>query len=370
MNLVARCRGTRIVVLAVSLLFFAVGASAYQSADETAIRNLQTRQQEAWKHHDAKAYAGLFTEDADVVNVVGWWWKGRTEIESKLARAFTFIFRDSTLTITDVQIKFTTPQIAVAHVSWTMAGAKSPDGSPLHLPQKGIQTQLLQKQSGAWLISAFQNTNGVPEIPFPPSPPGAPPAEANSPTPPQEPTAAEIGKKESVASAFLRSIGFQEYEVRSVAEAMPEEKYGYRPAEGNFKNEKPQFGPAEVRTFAEQVKHIACANFAFAAELDGQKPPEGCDKGGPSPARSKRELLTYLRDSFAAIRKSLSAIDANNMFDPIEGPYAGPNTRLGLAAVVLWHAADHYGQMTLYLRENGIVPPASRTSPPELQDKY
>ena len=146
--------------------------------------------------------------------------------------------------------------------------------------------------------------------------------------PPREPTAAEMSKKETVASALLRGLQFQEYEVRSAAEAMPEEKYGYRPAEGKFKNEKPEFGPAEVRTFAEQVKHVACANFAFAAELDGQKPPDGCDKGGPSPAKAKKELLTYLRDSFAAIRKSLGTVGAKNMFDPIEGPYAGPNTRL------------------------------------------
>jgi len=186
----------------------------------------------------------------------------------------------------------------------------------------------------------------------------------------QEPTAAEMSKKETVAAAFLRGIKFQEYQVRSAAEAMPEDKYGYRPAEGKFKNEKPQFGPAEVRTFAEQVKHVACSNFAFAAELDGQKPPEGCDKGGPSPAKTRKELLIYLRDSFVAIRKSLGAIDSKNMFDPIEGPYAGPNTRLGLATVVIWHAADHYGQMLLYLRLNGIVPPASRANPPELQDKY
>jgi len=186
----------------------------------------------------------------------------------------------------------------------------------------------------------------------------------------QEPTAAEMSKKETIASAFLRGLQFQEYEVRSAAEAMPEEKYGYRPAEGKFKNEKPEFGPAEVRTFAEQVKHVACSNFAFAAEFDGQKPPDACDKGGPSPAKSKKELLIYVRDSFAAIRKSLGAIDAKNMFDPIEGPYAGPNTRLGLATVVIWHNADHYGQMTLHLRLNGIVPPASRGNPPALQDNY
>jgi DinB superfamily len=188
--------------------------------------------------------------------------------------------------------------------------------------------------------------------------------------PQRQPTAAEISKKETVASAFLRGFQYQEYEVRSAAEAMPEDKYGYRPAEGKFKNEKPEFGPAEVRTFAQQVKHVACANFGFAAELDGQTPPPGCDKDGPNPAKTKKELLIYLRDSFAATRKSLAAIDAKNMFDPIEGPYAGPNTRLGIATVILWHNADHYGQMVLYLRENNIVPPASRPQPPKLQEAY
>jgi hypothetical protein len=179
-----------------------------------------------------------------------------------------------------------------------------------------------------------------------------------------------MSKKETVASALVRGLQSQEYEVRSAAEAMPEEKYSYRPPEGKFQNEKPEFGPAEVRVFGEQVKHVACSNFAFAAELDGSKPPEACDKGGPSSARSKKELLIYLRDSFAAVRKSLGAITAQNMFQPIEGPYAGPNTKLGLATVVIWHNADHYGQMTMYLRLNGIVPPASRTNPPEVKDTY
>jgi hypothetical protein len=181
-------------------------------------------------------------------------------------------------------------------------------------------------------------------------------------TPQQEPT---------VASTFLPFFQYEEYEVRSAAEAMPEEKYSYRPAEGKFKDEKPQFGPSEVRTFAEQVKHVACANFMFAAELHGQKPPDACDKGGPSPAKSKKELLIYLRDSFAAARKSLGAIDTRNMLYPIGAPYAGPpNTRLGVATIIVWHNADHYGQMVLYMRESGIVPPSSRPNPPKLQDTY
>jgi uncharacterized damage-inducible protein DinB len=186
----------------------------------------------------------------------------------------------------------------------------------------------------------------------------------------QQPTAAEMSKKETVASALLRNADFEEYQVRSAAEAMPEGLYGYRPADGKFKTEKPEYGPAEVRTFAEQVKHVACSNYAFAAELEGQKPPAVCDTGGPDPAKTKRELLIYLRNSFAVIRRSLGAISANNQFDPIEGPYAGPNTRLGLATVMIWHNADHYGQMAIYLRLNGIVPPASRRDPPPMRDTY
>jgi hypothetical protein len=125
-----------------------------------------------------------------------------------------------------------------------------------------------------------------------------------------------------------------------------------------------------VRTFAEQVKHVACANFALASEMQGDKPPAGCDTGGPDPAKTKRELLIYLNNSFQAIRKSVGAINAKNQFDPIEGPYAGPNTRIGLAIVAIWHNADHYGQMAIYLRLNGIVPPASLPNPPPVKNTY
>jgi hypothetical protein len=186
----------------------------------------------------------------------------------------------------------------------------------------------------------------------------------------KQPTASELSKNETPGKAIIRTFDDQEYEFRSAAEAMPEDKWNYRPAPGLFKNEKPEFGPAEVRTFAEQVKHVACANFAFAAEMDGTKPPDACDKGGPNPAKTRAELLNYLRDSFSTLKKSLTAITAKNMYDPIEGPYAGPNTRLGLGVVCVWHVADHYGQVVIYLRENGIVPPASRSNPPQLKDKY
>jgi len=193
-----------------------------------------------------------------------------------------------------------------------------------------------------------------------------PPAQ---PAPPQKPrTAAELSAKETVAAAFLRTLGDEEYELRSAAEFMPAEKYDYRPAQGDYGGDYPGYGPKGLRTFAEQIKHVACANFAFAAELDGKTPPPACDTGGPSTAKSRDELVGYLRDSFKALRNSIAAITQKNMFEPIEGPYAGPNTRLGIANVAVWHCADHYGQLVLYMRLNSIVPPASRPTPPKLKD--
>jgi uncharacterized protein (TIGR02246 family) len=139
-----------------------------QSADEAAIRALETRQPEAWNKHDAKAYASLFTENGDCINIVGWWWKGRAEIEKKLTDAFVYVFKESTLNFTDVEIRFLASDTAVAHVRWTMTGARTPSGIPQ--PQQGIETNVLQKQNGQWLIAAFQNTLSVPEMPFPKGP--------------------------------------------------------------------------------------------------------------------------------------------------------------------------------------------------------
>jgi uncharacterized protein (TIGR02246 family) len=155
--------------LILSLVLFAVTMfAADQSADEAAIRALEARQPEAWNHHGAKAYASLFTENGDCVNIVGWWWKGRAEIEKKLTDAYVYVFKESTLTITNVDIRFLSSDFAVAHVHWTMTGARTPSGLPV--PQQGIQTHTLQKQNGQWLIAAFQNTLSVPEMPFPKGP--------------------------------------------------------------------------------------------------------------------------------------------------------------------------------------------------------
>jgi uncharacterized protein (TIGR02246 family) len=159
--------------LAFTVLSARMVSGAGEATDEAAIRALEVQQQEVWNRHDAKAYAALFTEDGDCVNVVGWWWKGRAEIEKKLTDAYVYVFRESMLTIGEVTSRFLQPDLAVVHVRWTMTGARTPQGIPT--PQQGIQTQLMRKQAGKWLIAAFQNTNSVPEMPFPKGPlPSAP----------------------------------------------------------------------------------------------------------------------------------------------------------------------------------------------------
>ena len=143
--------------------------AAAQAGDEADVRATVLRQAETWNRHDAAAYAALFTERCDVVNVVGWWWKGRAELQEKLTAAFKFVFSESALTFADVYVRFLAPGIALAHARWTMTGARTPAGVPE--PREGIQTLVLTKARGEWLIDGFQNTHSIPERPFPAGPP-------------------------------------------------------------------------------------------------------------------------------------------------------------------------------------------------------
>jgi uncharacterized protein (TIGR02246 family) len=165
-------RHIRHVSYGLVLSIFLVAHALASEADESAIRAVQARQAAAWNAHDAAAYASLFTPDGDVVNVLGWWWRGRAEIQSKLTDAFAWVFRDSRLTITEVHTRFVDRATAIVHARWTMDGAKAPPGAPAP-PREGIQLQVLRKANGQWLIASFQNTNSIPETPFPQGPPPA-----------------------------------------------------------------------------------------------------------------------------------------------------------------------------------------------------
>ena len=151
---------------------------------------------------------------------------------------------------------------------------------------------------------------------------------------------------------FLKSV---EKQIASAAEAMPAVKYGFAPEEGEFKG---------VRTFGQQVKHLAATNHILAAAALGEDPPpDAGDEAGPDSVRSKPEILNYLNESFAHLGRAIDAIGEKNVVvksSPISPLPAKATTRLGLTVEALIHAFNHYGQMVEYLRMNGIVPPASR----------
>jgi uncharacterized protein (TIGR02246 family) len=138
------------------LAFSSVDAS--QQADESEIRRIQARWDDAWNRHDIKALGALVAEDIRFVNVAGNVLNGRDEFEKLQTRTHATQFKDSVRTVTGTDIKFLTPEIAVAHVQWGMKGDKDADGTP-RPPRNGVMMQVLVKRSGAWIIVAVQNTN-------------------------------------------------------------------------------------------------------------------------------------------------------------------------------------------------------------------
>ena len=159
-----------------------------------------------------------------------------------------------------------------------------------------------------------------------------------------------------------------EEDVVPAADAMPEDKYGFTPTAGKFEG---------VRTFGEEVKHLAATNYILASAVLGEKTPHGeRNEKAPDSFKSKSEIIEYLKRSFAYLHRAAASIEDTNQTRTIgadrsaswlaetygsEAPGAFKDrTRPGLIVDALCHSWDHYGQIVEYLRMNGIVPPASR----------
>lgn len=157
----------------------------------------------------------------------------------------------------------------------------------------------------------------------------------------------------SISQVLDRAVGGIEGEFVSAAEAMPEDKYSFAPATGEFKG---------VRTFSQQIKHVAAVNYLVAASILGEKPPLDIGgENGPNSITSKTDIIKFLKDSYAYSHRAASSVNDKNLIDPIPSPFGqGKTTRLGLSELIVAHGFDHYGQMVVYLRMNGIIPPASR----------
>lgn len=172
-------------------------------------------------------------------------------------------------------------------------------------------------------------------------------------------------KAATIASTLEAQLMLREKALVGAAEAMPADKYSFVPDGESFKGS---------RTFALEVRHMAAMNFVFYSELLGQAMPAGVSWdgaiNGPDDLQTKDQIVQFLKDSFALGHKAIATITEKNALVPINDsnlqflqPYS-LTSRLALANLACAHAVDHYGQMVVYLRMNGITPPASVGQPP------
>jgi plastocyanin len=164
------------------------------------------------------------------------------------------------------------------------------------------------------------------------------------------------GTMVSPAKALDDLLSLFEREAMGVAMAMPADKYGFAPSAA-------MFAPGQtvkyegVRTFAQEVTHVAEANYYFYSAVSGLKPDVDTTK--IESLTSKEDAVAALAGSIAFAHKAIATITAENAFETIKGA-DGMHTRATLAAFGVAHGYDHYGQMVEYLRMNGIVPPGSK----------
>lgn len=152
------------------------------------------------------------------------------------------------------------------------------------------------------------------------------------------------GTKMTPSATYDKLLTNIEKEFVDAAEAMPEDKFNFAPSQGEFKG---------VRTFAQQVKHVAQANYFFW----GSFASDTTDSAAIDKLTSKADIVKALKDSIAVGHKAIAGITDENAFVMTKN-----GTPAGMSAFGIAHMMDHYGQLVVYLRMNSIVPPASRGS--------
>src|SRR5271167_3150485 len=121
---------------------------------------------------------------------------------------------------------------------------------------------------------------------------------------------AKPDQKPTFAMVFDRNLGGVEKEVVSAAEAMPDDKFNFAPTQGEFKG---------VRTFAQQIKHIAAVNYMLGAGILGEKPPIDLKgENGPDSITSKADVVKFLKDSFAYLHKAAKSLDESNVLGLVQ----------------------------------------------------
>jgi uncharacterized damage-inducible protein DinB len=159
--------------------------------------------------------------------------------------------------------------------------------------------------------------------------------------------------QQSLLPAIERLFNKIESDILTTAEAMPEEKFNFTPESLNIKNSALK----EVRTFAGQIMHLATDNILIWSAITGDAVRADIENvNGPKNIKNKKDVIAYLKTSFVTGRKAISTLTNQNAMDMIDFRWR-KLPRLDLAFYALTHANEHYGQMVIYLRMCGVIPP-------------
>ena len=129
----------------------------YGNDAEGAVRNVLAEYDVSWNDHDMDAFGRLFTEDCDYVNIAGVHWKGAQEIVQRHAELFHNRLKTAVRKLTGVEVRFSTPDVALVHATWDVTGSNRPAGGAVPV-LKEITTMVMVKSNGKWLITTFQTT--------------------------------------------------------------------------------------------------------------------------------------------------------------------------------------------------------------------
>jgi len=150
--------------------------------------------------------------------------------------------------------------------------------------------------------------------------------------------------KDAFFEELVGQMHFIEGRLASLAEAIPEDKYSWRPSEG-------------VRSVGEVYVHAGSANYFLLSFLGG-KMPEGFSPDYEKTMTKKSDIIKMLKDSFEFARNFISTMKEENLDKEVELPF-GKFTQRGVLFIVMNHGHEHLGQSIAYARMNGITPPWS-----------
>ncbi len=163
----------------------------------------------------------------------------------------------------------------------------------------------------------------------------------------QDKKEAAVKPAESPSKVVLDSWNDIGRKLIAMAEDFPEDKYDFKPT------------PAQ-RSFAEQLLHAAYANYYFTNPVTGQKNPEGADPKREQ-YKSKADVVAYVKKSFGDGAAAIKAKADKGMSDLVVDPFEHQKVRVSdFAYGFVEHAGEHYGQLVVYYRLSGLVPPESR----------